>query len=133
MMRTHSFIHNNKISGGQSSLEFAILVITIVAALIAMQVYLKRGLQGRLRDNIEAMGGQYDPAATNSEYNVLEVSNTTTTTKVEPTQVSIQHCSGPGSPYCTQTIDTVTTTTMATQTHYDNSTRNGWEVVGNAV
>ena len=30
---------------GQSTLEYAVLIVVIIAALIAMQVYLKRGLQ----------------------------------------------------------------------------------------
>lgn len=35
---------------GQSTAEYAVLVALVAAAIIAMQVYLKRGLQGRIRD-----------------------------------------------------------------------------------
>lgn len=112
-------------------MEFALLLVIIIAALISMQIYLRRGIQGRLRDNIESLGGQYDPAATSSEYNFIEKSSSTSTTKVEPKVMGIQHCKDPANPYdCTETIDTATVTTIETQTHYDNSTRTGWEHVG---
>ncbi|MFH1441997.1 MAG: hypothetical protein ABIH18_08170 [Candidatus Omnitrophota bacterium] len=34
----------------QSTTEYAVLVAVIVTALVAMQVYLKRGIQGRIKD-----------------------------------------------------------------------------------
>lgn len=48
----------------QSTLEYAILIGVIVAGLIAMQVYLKRGFQGKLRDNADNMGKQFSPGHT---------------------------------------------------------------------
>jgi len=39
-----------KNSRGQITSEYAILVVLIIGALVAMQVYLKRGIQARLKD-----------------------------------------------------------------------------------
>ena len=49
---------------GQSTLEYALLIAVIVAGLIAMQVYLKRGYQGRLRESTDEIGEQYSPGYT---------------------------------------------------------------------
>lgn len=35
----------------QSIMEYALLLAVVISAFLAMQVYLKRGLQGRLRDS----------------------------------------------------------------------------------
>ena len=65
-------------SRGQSTLEYVILVGFIVAALIAMGVYIKRGYQGRLKESTDQVGQQYSPGYTNSNY--------TTTTNVAQTE-----------------------------------------------
>jgi len=50
---------------GQSTLEFAILLFCIVAALISMTVYIKRGIQGRLRTAAQEISqSQYAPGQT---------------------------------------------------------------------
>lgn len=43
----------------QSTLEYAILVVIIIGVLLAMQVYIKRGLQGRLKSSTDDIGEQY--------------------------------------------------------------------------
>ena len=55
-------------SKGQSTLEYVILVGFIVAALIAMGVYIKRGFQGRLKESTDQVGQQYSPGNTVSNY-----------------------------------------------------------------
>lgn len=55
-----------ELSPGQVSLEFAILLVSIVAALLAMQAYIKRSVQGKLRQSADELGGQYDPNTTES-------------------------------------------------------------------
>lgn len=52
----------------QSLLEYSVLIIIVAAALVGMQGYLKRGLQGRMRSNADELsaGGTYAPGATNS-------------------------------------------------------------------
>ncbi len=49
---------------GQSTLEYVILILIVVAALLTMQVYMKRGVQGRWKSAVDDMGDQYDPNST---------------------------------------------------------------------
>ncbi len=55
------FIRKKK---GQSTLEYAIIIAVVIAGLIAMQFYIKRGQQGRLRQATDDMGKQFDPLNT---------------------------------------------------------------------
>jgi len=57
-----------KKSRAQSTLEYAILIGVIVAGLIAMQTYLKRGYQGKLRESADSMGDQFSPGYTTYNY-----------------------------------------------------------------
>ena len=100
---------------GQSVFEISLLLVLIVAALIAVQVYLKRGIQGRLRSNADAIGEQYDPVRTTSDFVMNHVSNTTTTSTSE-----VEFSAGFNR----------LVTQVNSQTHYDNSVRNGYEIVG---
>jgi len=65
----------------QSTLEYALLIGVIVAGLIAMQMYLKRGYQGKLRESTDQIGEQYSPDYTTSK---------TTITKESTTQETVQ-------------------------------------------
>lgn len=69
-------IHTHK---AQTTLEYAILIGVIVAALIAMQTYVKRGFQGKLRENADNMGEQFAPLNTTYTYNTNSSSNSTET------------------------------------------------------
>lgn len=60
---------------GQSLLEYTILVVIVIAALLCMQVYFKRGVQGRWKDSVDGLGEQYDPEKTNSVITSRMVSN----------------------------------------------------------
>jgi len=53
---------------GQSTLEYVILLGFVVAALIAMGVYMKRGTEGKLRESVDQIGDQYSAGETESEY-----------------------------------------------------------------
>ncbi|MBM3244956.1 MAG: hypothetical protein FJZ15_04095 [Candidatus Omnitrophica bacterium] len=53
---------------GQSTLEYAVIIAIVVAALIAMQAYMKRGLQGKLRSASDDIGEQYSPGRTTSDH-----------------------------------------------------------------
>lgn len=59
----------------QSTLEYAVLISVMVAALVAMQAYLKRGMQGRLRGYAEQLtqGAAYSPKATNSTQTINRI------------------------------------------------------------
>lgn len=50
---------------GQSTMEYAILIIIIIGALISIQVYIKRGVQGRLKSAADDIGDQFSPGNTN--------------------------------------------------------------------
>ena len=88
------FVYLNK--RGQSTLEYGVIVAVIVAALLAMQFYLKRGVQGKLKQAADDTGEQYTPLNTtsnitttstvNSTETVVGGSNPTTTTASDQTQ-----------------------------------------------
>ncbi|MCM8790023.1 MAG: hypothetical protein NC916_03290 [Candidatus Omnitrophica bacterium] len=51
------FITLNK--KGQSILEYTIILTVVVAAILMMQVYVKRAVQGKARDSADEIGEQY--------------------------------------------------------------------------
>ncbi|MFP4473617.1 MAG: hypothetical protein ACLFPX_07140 [Candidatus Omnitrophota bacterium] len=53
----------------QTTTEYAILIIIVLGALLAMQNYFKRGLQSRWRTSVDELSDQYDPAK--QETNVI--------------------------------------------------------------
>ena len=50
---------------GQSTLEYAVLIVVIIGALLTIQVYIKRGVQGRLKSAADDIGDQYSDGNTN--------------------------------------------------------------------
>lgn len=69
-------------SKAQSVLEYVILLAVIVGALVVMQIYIKRGVQGRLREASDDIGEQFDPK--HQDYTSTSLSTSTiheTTTK----------------------------------------------------
>ena len=91
---------------GQSVIEYAVLLGIVAAALITMQVYFKRGLQGKIRDLADQVSTtHYQPGNTNSSY---------TTTVTGTTRESyFRGVSG------SQTINEVTTKNGYDRTHPD--------------
>jgi uncharacterized protein (UPF0333 family) len=53
---------------GQSTLEYVILLGFVVAALIAMGIYMKRGSEGQLRSATDQVGEQYEARNTTSNF-----------------------------------------------------------------
>lgn len=49
---------------GQSMVEYAILLGVVIAALLIMQVFVKRGFQGGLKEASDKMGDQFSAGAT---------------------------------------------------------------------
>ncbi len=45
----------------QSILEYAVMVAIAIAALVAMQIYVKRGIEGGLKESADSLGEQYQP------------------------------------------------------------------------
>ncbi|MGA2775799.1 MAG: hypothetical protein ABSE81_07065 [Candidatus Omnitrophota bacterium] len=86
---------NKRRMRGQGTLEYVILTGFVVAALIAMGVYMKRGFQGRLRESTDQIGEQYSAQNTTTNYTTttntvqednLAAGGITTTTVSENTQ-----------------------------------------------
>lgn len=80
---------------GAFSFEYAVVIVCIVAGLIAMQIYITRGMQGRFRQSADSIGEQYAPEDTTSDtrQNFNSDSHTVTTTidingRIETTTVS---------------------------------------------
>jgi Flp pilus assembly pilin Flp len=61
---------------GQSTLEYAVLIVVIIGALLTIQVYIKRGVQGRLKSAADDIGDQYSDGNTNSIERTVRNSNT---------------------------------------------------------
>ena len=68
---------NNRRKKGQSTLEYAILIIIIIGALLSIQVYIKRGVQGRLKQATDDIGDQFSVG----NQNVLMTTHTTSTSQ----------------------------------------------------
>ena len=49
---------------GQSAVEYAMLAVIVIGALLTIQNYFKRGMQGRWRSSVDGIGEQYDPMQT---------------------------------------------------------------------
>ena len=96
---------------GQSALEYTVVIVIAVAALLAMQVYIKRAFQGKLRQAADEVGGQYAPKATTSDITIKMESTIKTNTETKKV----------GGEYVT-----TTTTNVESQT----DTRKGYETVG---
>lgn len=61
----------------QSTLEYVFLVMVVTVGLVAMQIYLKRGLQGRLRVSSDDLSeAQYSPGQTVSDMTTFITLNT---------------------------------------------------------
>ena len=68
-------------NNGQTLLEFVVLFIVLIGAFLAMQNYLRRGVQGKWKESLEGMARQYDPAANVATGYVL-IQNATTVINV---------------------------------------------------
>lgn len=78
---------------GQSTLEYAVLIGVIVAGLVGMQVYIKRGFQGKLKESADSMGSQFSPGETVSNYTTksgTSSSESTTTAGSSTTLITSQ-------------------------------------------
>ncbi|MBU3934108.1 MAG: hypothetical protein KKH11_05535 [Candidatus Omnitrophica bacterium] len=73
------WIFNKK---AQNTAEYAILIGLIVAAAVAMQTYVKRGLQGRLKDGVDELAektAQYEPYYLSSDFQTTSQAKRTAT------------------------------------------------------
>lgn len=56
---------------GQSTLEYALLIAAVVSGLLVMQMYVKRGMSGRVKSSSDELGEQYDPTAFSASYTTI--------------------------------------------------------------
>ena len=73
-------IRKNK---AQTIIEYAVFVTFLVAAVIAMQVYFKRGLQGSIRQAADEVGSQYDPDNTITDWQMTRSASSSSVYGVE--------------------------------------------------
>ena len=85
---------------GQSTLEYALMVGVVVAALIYMQTYMKRAVQGRLKSSSDEIGEQFSANESTYKY--------TTTTKTLSRETSQLASSESGKNAVTSTISNTT-------------------------
>jgi Flp pilus assembly pilin Flp len=58
---------------GQSTTEYAVLIAVVVSALIGMQVYIKRGIQGKIRDLADQVSSaHYEAGRVDSFYTTTQ-------------------------------------------------------------
>jgi len=89
---------------GQSVLEYAVIIAVVVSALLAVNIYMKRGLENRMRQSGDDVGKQFAAGAT-------QVTRNTTRNSL--------------------VIETTAQAETTTDTQYDASTLQGIESVGN--
>ncbi len=99
---------------GQSALEYAVIIACVVAALVAMQIYIKRGVQGRLRQAADEVGQAYEPKNTTSDITTTYSGKTTTEVKTTKDK---------------GVYETNTTTTIDAE-NPETEERSGYETVG---
>jgi Flp pilus assembly pilin Flp len=65
----------------QTAVEYAILACIIIGALIGMQMYIKRGIQGKIKAGAEQVGSvSYSPGATIADSTINRTVNEEDTT-----------------------------------------------------
>ena len=71
---------------GQSTLEYALLIAAVVSGLLVMQMYVKRGMAGRVKSASDELGEQYDPTAFTASYTSISHSKRSETSKAGETR-----------------------------------------------
>lgn len=89
-----------KLNKGQTALEYIVLLIIVMGALLAISNYFKRGIQGRWKAAMDDMGDQYDPRAADSSVRHTLVQSTNTSIIATPLNAL-----DPTSGYWTQRTD----------------------------
>ena len=69
---------------GQSALEYSVLLMIVIGALIATQIYFKRGIQGRWKSASDELGDQYDPRTATGAITYSTFGNTSTNLSEAP-------------------------------------------------
>lgn len=94
-----------KYNQGQTTLEYALIITVVIVGLLAIQIYVKRGVEGKLRASSDDIGDQFEAGKTavkstikNTGRNVQTVSsgvtNTTTSAVGSPGGTTVNMESG---------------------------------------
>ena len=78
-----------KTKNGQNLLEYSVFIFCLVVALISMQVYIKRAMQGQLRRSADDVGEQFDATKTSSQ-----ITTSVTGTSATDTWLQRVNCTG---------------------------------------
>ncbi|MDD2679215.1 MAG: hypothetical protein PHO03_00215 [Candidatus Omnitrophica bacterium] len=70
---------------GQNTLEYALIIAAVIGALIAINAYMKKGVQGKLKESTDQIGKQFDAAGSHTSAWKTEASGTTVTTESRDT------------------------------------------------
>ena len=80
---------------GQSTFELTLTIVVVIAAVIAMSIFMKRSVMGKLRETGDQVGGQFSPRDTTNDYTRtfkgsrkegLGADGVTSTTSIDETQ-----------------------------------------------
>jgi len=116
MARRNNLLFIKNRNGQTTGLELAIFIVCLVFALVGMQAYIKRSIQGGLRKSADKVGGQYDPEHTFVNYTTISRSDTTSQSDVFVVRDIVNG-------------DWTNSTTTVT-TNLEEQTRTGTEIVG---
>ena len=108
----------------QSALEYAVLIAVVAAALLAMQVYMKRGFSGGWRNASDSLGEQYEPKNTTSK-----LTTTVTGTSVTKSELLLQQ-DFKDSNGVAKKANMIQTTTTIDANDPETTSRTGNETVG---
>ncbi|MDP8265724.1 MAG: hypothetical protein P9M07_02125 [Candidatus Aceula meridiana] len=64
---------------GQTLLEYAFLAVVVMVALMVVQRYVQRGMQGKWMDSLSSLDSQYDPQADIQSNHYTEAESRTVT------------------------------------------------------
>lgn len=70
---------------GQSTLEYALVIAVVITALLAINLYMRKGVQGRLKTSTDEIGKQFDPTTNFTTTWQTQASGTTTTSEARDT------------------------------------------------
>ena len=70
-------------AGVAGVVEYAVMIAVVIAALLAMNIYIKRGVVGRLRGVVDSVGEQYDPRHATSNWTMTSNSDVTSTSMMQ--------------------------------------------------
>jgi len=80
-------LNNRKRFSAQLAVEYAMVIAILVGALLAMQIYLKRSIQGRVREAADEIGEQYSAKTTTSD--IVQSFSSNITVNADPVIMNI--------------------------------------------